>query len=122
MDSIEIIVTNSDSTSSIPTTTTTTTHYQMAPNSVVTNTTKSDLNFKFNAEKINGSKSKVNHLDGRRHGDVKFDESKKPLLSLQTSTSSYSLNSPKKVKVLATSSSSQLPLPSHSTGIYDPML
>lgn len=116
MDSIEIIVTNSDSISVIPTTT----HYQSAPNSAVTNTTKSQLDFKFNAEKTNGSKSKVNHFDGR-YDDGEFGESKKPLLSLPTSLSSSSLNSPKKVKALATSSS-QLPLPSHSIGIYDPFL
>lgn len=115
MDSIEIIVTNSDATSAIPHTTTTT-HYQAAPNSAATNTTKSHLDFKFNAEKTNGSKSKVNHFDGRYDGGG-FDESKKPLLSLPTSLSSSALNSPKKIKVLTTSSS-QLPLPSQSIGGY----
>lgn len=116
MDSIEIIVTNSDSISAIPTTT----HYQMVPNSAATNTTKSHLDFKFNAEKTNGSKTKVNHFDGR-YIDGGLDESKKPLLSLPTLLSSSSLNSTKKVKVVATSSS-QLPLPSHSIGIYDPFI
>lgn len=117
MDSIEIIVTNSDSTSSIPTTT----HYQTSPNSAATNTTKSHLDFKLNAEKTNGStKSKVNHSEDR-YDDGGFDESKKPLLSMPTSLSSSSLSSPKKIKVLATSSS-QLPLPSHSIGIYEPFI
>lgn len=120
MDSIEIIVTNSDATSALPHTTTTT-HYQTpAPNSAATNTTKSHLNFQFNAEKTNGSKSKVNHFDGR-YDDDGFDESNKPLLSLPTSLSSSALNSPKKVKVLTTSSS-QLPLPSQSIGMYDPFI
>lgn len=117
MDSIEIIVTNSDSTLAIPTTT----HYQTAPNSAATNTTKSHLNLKFNAEKTNGStKSKVNHFDSR-YEDGGFDESKKPLLSLPTSISSSSLNSPKKIKILTTPSSQQ-PLTSQSIGIYDPFI
>lgn len=100
MDSIEVIVTNSDSALSTPTST----RYQLAQNS----SSQADAmkSGKFEMKLSTHSGDRWNLAGNSSHENDDDDDSKKPLLSMPSSQSSTSLHSAKKVTILPSSSTS----------------